>query len=304
MTTIEPEQTRNEQFLYKYLDSLLARRLSVNTISNYKRDIEKLLVFAREQGIGIERLEFKHLEQFVRGLMAGGLNPRTVARGVASVRGFYKYLVMDDCISSTPAAHLRAPASLSALPRVLSLEQVEALIEQPDTSTFIGIRDRTIIEVLYATGMRVTELITLRLLDLSLDAGYLTCIGKRNKERLIPIGENATVWLKRYCSEARQTLLRGRSSPWVFVNARGGGRLSRVGVWKKLKQYAVDLNLSDDLSPHVIRHSFATHLLEHDADLRTIQVLLGHADLSTTQIYTHIHERRLKTLYDRFHPRR
>jgi len=304
VTTIEPEHKRNEQFLHRYLDSLLARRLSVNTISNYKRDIEKLLIFAREQGIGVEGLGLEHLEQFVRGLMAGGLNPRTVARAVASVRGFYKYLVMDDCIGSTPAAHLRAPALLYALPRVLSLEQVEALIEQPDTSTFIGIRDRAIIEVLYATGMRVTELITLRMLDLSLDAGYLTCVGKRNKERLIPIGEHATVWLKRYCSEARQTLLKGRSSSWVFVNARGGGRLSRVGVWKKLKQYASYLDLSDDLSPHVIRHSFATHLLENDADLRTIQVLLGHADLSTTQIYTHIHERRLKTLYDRFHPRR
>ena len=301
---MKSKQKRNEQLLHRYLDSLLARRLSPNTISNYKRDLEKLLVFARGLGVGVERLEFDHLEQFVRKLMTSGLSPRTVARTVASVRGFYKYLVMDDLIDSTPAAHLRTPALLAALPRVLSVEQVEALIAQPDTTKRIGIRDRAIIEVLYATGMRVTELVTLRMLDLNLDAGYLTCVGKRNKERLIPIGKKATVWLRRYCSEARDALSKGRSSPWVFVNARGGGVLSRVGVWKILKQYAINLGLSDSLSPHVIRHSFATHLLEHDADLRTIQVLLGHADLSTTQIYTHIHERRLKTIYDKFHPRR
>ena len=303
MTTMKSKQKGNEQLLHRYLDSLFARRLSQNTISNYRRDLGKLLVFAHERDEGVERLEFDHLEQFVRELMASNLSPRTVARTVASIRGFYKYLVMDDRIDSTPAAHLKAPSLLTALPRVLSVEQVEALIGQPDLTKRIGIRDRAMIEVLYATGMRVTELVTLRMFDLNLDSGYLTCVGKRNKERLIPIGKKATVWVRRYCSEARNALLKGRASPWVFVNGRGGGALSRVGVWKILKQYARNLGLSDNLSPHVIRHSFATHLLEHDADLRTIQVLLGHADLSTTQIYTHIHERRLKTIYDKFHPR-
>ena len=177
------------------------------------------------------------------------------------------------------------------------------MIAQPDTATPVGLRDRALIELLYATGMRVSELVSLRPDDLNLKAGYLTCMGKGSKERLIPIGSAAVDWVQRYTAAARPALLGGRVSPRLFVNARGGNGLSRVGFWKLLKKYAVQAGLSRDLSPHVLRHSFATHLLERGADLRSIQTLLGHADLSTTQIYTHILEARLKAVYDEFHPR-
>jgi integrase/recombinase XerD len=203
---------------------------------------------------------------------------------------------------------LRPPRAWPALPKFLSAEQVEALLAQPDSTTPLGLRDRAMLEVLYATGMRVSELIAIRATDLHLDADYLTCVGKGNKERLVPVGRQAADWLRRYQRDARPTLApRGESpargaGPRLFVNARGGP-LSRVGFWKILKRYGRQAGLPGSLSPHVVRHSFATHLLERGADLRAIQLMLGHADLSTTQIYTHVLEARLRAVYDRFHPR-
>ena len=235
--------------------------------------------------------------------MASGLAPRSVARTVACVRGFYRFLLIDGHVNSNPADDLRAPRSWPALPKFLSIDEVDALIGQPDTTSAIGIRDRALIELLYATGLRVSELVSLQPGDLHLDEGYLTCLGKGNKERLVPIGGAAIEWLRRYFADARPALLGPRISDRVFVNARGGVRLTRVGFWKKLKHYARQAGLSRDLSPHVLRHSFATHLLERGADLRSIQSLLGHADLSTTQIYTHILAARLKAVYDECHPR-
>jgi integrase/recombinase XerD len=176
------------------------------------------------------------------------------------------------------------------------------LITQPDVSTTLGLRDRAMIELLYATGLRVSELVCVRLADLHLDEHYMTCIGKGSKERLVPIGDQATDWIRKYAGAGRRELLKGRASPRLFLNARGGS-LSRVGFWKILKQHALKAGLPRTLSPHVLRHSFATHLLERGADLRAIQLMLGHADLSTTQIYTHVLEARLRTVYDRFHPR-
>jgi integrase/recombinase XerD len=234
--------------------------------------------------------------------MASGLSPRSVARAVAAVRGFYRFLVLDRRLEDSPAEDLRPPRAWPALPKFLAIEQVDALIAQPDVTTARGLRDRALIELLYATGMRVSELISVRAADLHLDEHYLTCIGKGNKERLIPMGEQAALWIRRYQSEGRQALTKGRSSPRLFVNARGGG-LTRVGFWKILKGYGRRANLPSSLSPHVLRHSFATHLLERGADLRAIQLMLGHADLSTTQIYTHVLEARLRSIYDRFHPR-
>ena len=236
--------------------------------------------------------------------MAEGRSPRSVARAVACYRGFYKYLLVDGRVAMSPADELRPPRAIKALPRYLSVEDVDRLLSQPDVSTPRGLRDRAVLELLYATGLRVSELVSLRPADLHLDASYLTCIGKGSKERLVPIGAEATRWMERYLREARPRLLGARTSSRVFVNARGGGvGLSRVGFWKVLKGYARSAGVTSALSPHMLRHSFATHLLERGADLRAIQMMLGHADLSTTQIYTHVLEHRMRSIYDQFHPR-
>jgi integrase/recombinase XerD len=190
------------------------------------------------------------------------------------------------------------------LPRYLSVEDVDLLIAQPDVSTPRGLRDRAIIELLYATGMRVSELVALRPADVNLEASYLTCTGKGDKQRIVPIGDEAATWVKRYLQQSRSALLGKRRSNRLFVNARGGGiGLTRVGFWKILKSYARQAGITRSLSPHMLRHSFATHLLERGADLRAIQMMLGHADLSTTQIYTHVLEQRMRAIYDQFHPR-
>jgi len=286
-----------------YLDHLrVERRLADHTLESYGRDLQALAAFAAGAGRQIERLDRPALEQFVREQMTRGLSPRSVARMVASIRGFYRFLVLDRRLEHNPADDLQSPRAWPALPRFLSIEEVDRLIAQPDVATPLGLRDRAMIELLYATGPRVSELVGVRLADLRLAEHYLTCVGKGRKERLVPIGEQAADWIRRYQATARRELLRGRASPRLFVNARGGP-LSRVGFWKILKQYGRAAGLPRTVSPHVLRHSFATHLLERGADLRAIQLMLGHADLSTTQIYTHVLEARLRTVYDRFHPR-
>jgi integrase/recombinase XerD len=236
--------------------------------------------------------------------MSEGRSPRSVARAVACYRGFYRFLVIDARLKASPADDLRPPRAWKSLPRYLSVEEVDRLLAQPDVSIPRGLRDRALIELLYATGMRVSELIGLRPGDVNLDASYLTCTGKGDKQRIVPIGDEAGRWVHRYVRDARGVLLGKRSSPRLFVNARGGGLgLTRVGFWKILKGYARRAGLKASISPHTLRHSFATHLLERGADLRAIQMMLGHADLSTTQIYTHVLEQRLRAVYDRFHPR-
>ena len=252
----------------------------------------------------IERLTRQRLEELIRNLMSEGRSPRSVARAVACYRGFYRFLVIDSRLKTSPADDLHAPRAWTSLPRHLSVEEVDRLLEQPDVKTPRGLRDRALIELLYATGLRVSELIGLRPADVNLDASYLTCTGKGDKQRIVPIGEEATAWLRRYLRDARPALLGKRTSPRLFVNARrGGSGLTRVGFWKILKAYGRRAGLTAGLSPHTLRHSFATHLLERGADLRAIQMMLGHADLSTTQIYTHVLQQRMRTVYDRFHPR-
>jgi integrase/recombinase XerD len=299
----QPGAARHAASIDAFLDHLqVERRFSPHTIESYSRDLRALADFAERRGTLVEALTRQDLEAFVRQLMARGLAPRSVARAVACTRGFYRFLVVDLRCPSSPADDLRAPRSWPALPKFLTLEEVDRLIAQPDASTPRGLRDRALVELLYATGMRVSELVALRPADLNLEAGYLTCTGKGDKQRLVPIGEEATRWVRRYLREARPILLRKASSPRVFVNARGGA-LSRVGFWKILKKHGQAAGLRPDLSPHVLRHSFATHLLDRGADLRAIQMMLGHADLSTTQIYTHVLEARMRVVYDRFHPR-
>jgi integrase/recombinase XerD len=277
------------------------RRMSPNTVESYARDLAALSAFAEKQGLDATALDRRALEAFVRSLMAGGLSPRSTARAVACVRGFYKFLAVEQRRESSPADDLRAPRAWAPLPKFLDLDEVDRLLAQPDVATPKGLRDKALISVLYATGLRVTELISLKLTSLHLQEGYLTCIGKGDKERIVPIGQEATGWVERYLADARPKMA-ARSSAWLFVNARGGS-LSRVGFWKLLKDYGLKAGITRNISPHVLRHSFATHLLDRGADLRAIQMMLGHADLSTTQIYTHVLEARLRSVYDRFHPR-
>lgn len=282
----------------------MERRLAANTVESYARDLQFLAEFAAGRNMSVEALSRQELEALVRGLMAEGRSPRSVARAVACFRGFYRFLMLDGRLKVNPAADLRPPRAWKVLPRYLTVEDVDRLIAQPDVTTPRGLRDRALIELLYATGMRVSELLGLKPADVNLDASYLTCTGKGSKQRIVPIGDEAATWVRKYMREARPTLLAKRSSPRLFVNARGGGPgLTRVGFWKILKVYAKQAGLIRTLSPHMLRHSFATHLLERGADLRAIQMMLGHADLSTTQIYTHVLEQRMRTIYDRFHPR-
>jgi integrase/recombinase XerD len=287
-----------------YLDHLrVSRRLADNTIESYAHDLALLAAFAERAGQSVEALSRPELEAFVRTLLTSGRSPRSAARAVACVRGFYRFLALDRHIPSNPAADLQSPRAWAPLPHYLSIEEVDRLIDAPDLGAPRGVRDRALIELLYATGLRVSELMSLKASDLNLDAGYLTCTGKGSKERLVPLGDQAAAWVRRYMSEARPALIKKKTSPWLFVNARGG-RLTRVGFWKILKEHGRTAAIVHDLSPHVLRHSFATHLLARGADLRAIQLMLGHADLSTTQIYTHVLEERLRSVYEKFHPRR
>ena len=292
----------------KLVDSYLShlavdRRLSPNTVESYARDLNLLGRFAAGEEAAIETLDRRSLEAAVRQLMAEGRSPKSVARAVACFRGFYRFLVVAGHLPNNPADDLRAPRAWQTLPKFLSVEEVDQLLEAPDVSAPRGLRDRALIEVLYATGLRVSELVNLRPQDLNLESGYLTTTGKGRKQRLVPLGDEAASWVARYVKDSRPALLKKRASPRLFVNARGGTGLTRVGFWKILTAYGRQAGIGKSLSPHVLRHSFATHLLDRGADLRAIQMMLGHADLSTTQIYTHILDARLRAVYDKFHPR-
>ena len=297
-----------------YLTHLtVERRLAANSVESYARDLSQLAEFAAGRRRPIAALTLADLEELVRALMSEGRSPRSVARAVACYRGFYRFLMVDGGAKTSPAGDLRPPRAWKSLPRYLAVEDVDRLLAQPDVATPRGLRDRALIELLYATGMRVSELIGLRPADINLDASYLTCTGKGDKQRIVPVGDEATRWVGRYVSDGRPALLGRRTSPWLFVNARGGGApaqrgaaargLTRVGFWKILKGYARQAGLRTSISPHMLRHSFATHLLERGADLRAIQELLGHVQLSTTQRYTHVNAAHLLEVYRKSHPR-
>lgn len=285
----------------RYLAHLeLERRVSPHTRAAYGRDLAMLAAFAAREGVAIDRLEAAALERFVRTLMAEGRSPRSVGRLVAAVRGFFRYVTAG--AGDNPAADLGAPRAWKALPKYLTLDEVDRLIAAPDVTTPLGLRDRALLEVLYATGVRVSELLALTLPDVDLAEGVLTTMGKGRKERVVPVGASAVTWVQRYLATARPHLLGTHASSRLFLNGRGG-TLSRMGFWKILAAYGRRAGIGRAISPHVLRHSFATHLLEHGADLRAIQLMLGHANLSTTQIYTHVLDARLRSVYERFHPR-
>lgn len=291
-----------KRVLRLYLESLSVERgLSKNTVDGYRNDLTRLgemLALRREQDL--LTVDAPALSAHLRDLRRKGLSPRSISRALSAIRGFYAHLVATEERKDDPAVNLLPPKLFRPLPKVLSESEVEALLAAPDLSTPLGLRDRAMLELIYATGLRVSELVGLQLPQLRLDAGFLVAFGKGSKERIVPVGEQAEDWVKRYLRDIRPGLAEGRHQT-VFVNNRGAG-MTRMGFWKILRGYGVKVGIRD-LSPHVLRHSFATHLLEHGADLRSVQTMLGHADISTTQIYTHIHQERLKTLYDRFHPR-
>jgi integrase/recombinase XerD len=288
--------------LRRYLDYLaVERRLAANTIVAYGTDLGRL-----QRSLGgrrsIERATEEDLLAALRQMRLRGSSPRSVARWLVAVRGFFHHLHGDGVIARNPAAHLDAPRTWRPLPRTLSGSEVEALLAAPRTDTPQGVRDGAMLEVLYATGLRVTELVGLRLDQLHLDAGFVRCRGKGDKERIVPLGREAETRLRRYLQDGRPALAGARRAEVVFVNRRGRP-LTRQGFWKILKAHGRRAGIRGPLSPHVVRHAFATHLLENGADLRTLQVLLGHADISTTQIYTHVNRERLRRIYTDFHPR-
>ncbi|HVR97671.1 MAG TPA: site-specific tyrosine recombinase XerD [Thermoanaerobaculia bacterium] len=287
--------------LDRYLESLAVERgLSQNTVDSYRRDLTRLGEALAKSGADLLTARPADLSGHLRDLRRQGLSPRSSARALSALRGFYEHLVVTGERADDPAVNLLPPKLFRTLPKVLSEAEVDALLAAPDTATPLGLRDRAMLELLYATGLRVSELVGLRLPQLRLDAGFLVAFGKGSKERVVPVGEQAEHWVTRYLREVRPSLISGRP-PTVFVNY-AGDPMTRMGFWKILRGHAVKTGIRS-LSPHVLRHSFATHLLEHGADLRAVQTMLGHSDISTTQIYTHIHQQRLKSLYDRFHPR-
>jgi integrase/recombinase XerD len=277
--------------------------LSSNTVSAYRRDLVKFDRFAQKRKLSLERVTRDDLVDFLAGLYRMNLESRTVARHLATLRNFFRFAQMQELISTDPSINLESPKIRRSLPGYLRLEEIERLLEQPDSTTALGLRDRAMLEVLYSTGLRVSELIGLRVSDLDSKVGCVRCIGKGDKERIVPVGRKALSMVEKYLRDARPQLLgKLRGSPTLFLNRRGVS-LSRVGVWKILSAYGRRAGLRVSLTPHMLRHSFATHLLERGADLRSVQLMLGHADISTTQIYTHVVEERLKQIYKAHHPR-
>jgi integrase/recombinase XerD len=280
--------------------------LSANTIAAYTRDMRKFTAFASQQGLKLETVSRDSIVDFLGGLYRAHLDSRSVARHLVSVRNFFRFALAENLITNDPTLNMESPKVRKSLPTYLRLEDVDRLLAQPDVSTPFGARDRAIIELLYSTGLRVTELVNLRVSDLEARAGCLRCIGKGDKERLVPVGRKALTAVEQYLANARPALLGKRQGtqpiPYIFLNHRGL-RIGRIAVWRMLGQYGRLAGIRGALSPHKLRHSFATHLLERGADLRSVQLMLGHADISTTQIYTHVIEERLKEIYKAHHPR-
>lgn len=296
--------TENDGIIERFLDALwMEHGLSENTLSAYRRDLTgcgRGLARAHKTLIDAQRSD---LVTYISDCTQQGVRPRTTARLLSTLRRFYRYLVREGVLSADPTTELQSPKLGRPLPKSLSEEQVEELLAVPDVGTALGLRDRTMLETLYATGLRVSELVGLTVTQLNRDAGFIRVIGKGRKERLVPVGEEAGDWLSRYFSEARPALVRQRQTDALFPTVRGAG-MTRQAFWYNIKRYARMAGIDEQqLSPHTLRHAFATHLLNHGADLRVVQMLLGHADLSTTQIYTHVARARLKELHARHHPR-
>ncbi|XXM74108.1 site-specific tyrosine recombinase XerD [Lysinibacillus sphaericus] len=295
-----------EDQIKDYMHFLIVEKgLAKNTIESYQRDLKNYSLYLAnvEEISTFNEVTRVNIVQFLGHLKDQGKSSKTVARHVASIRSFHQFLLREKSTDQDPTVHIETPKTERNLPRILSIEEVEALLEAPEESTPLGMRDKAMLELLYATGIRVSELISLKMEDVHLTMGFVRCIGKGNKERIIPIGKTAMTVLEKYLESARLKLRsKKHKDEHLFLNHHGKG-LTRQGFWKNLKTLAKKANIEKDLTPHTLRHSFATHLLENGADLRAVQEMLGHADISTTQIYTHVTKTRLKDVYSKFHPR-
>jgi len=284
----------------------MERGLSVNTLSAYQSDLKDLAKWLEAEKLpGILRVSREILLDYLASLLIGGgrsVHPRTSARRLSSLRQFYRYLVREGAREDDPTAQIEAPRLGRPLPKSLTEQEVEDLLHAPDLETAEGFRDRAMLEVLYATGLRVSELVTLRPDQINTNQGLIRVTGKGGKERLVPLGDESIDWLQKYMQGTRQDLLKGQLCDQLFPTRRGSG-MTRQAFWYRIKKHGMTAGISRGLSPHVVRHAFATHLLNHGADLRVVQLLLGHSDLSTTQIYTHVARERLKTLHAAHHPR-
>jgi integrase/recombinase XerD len=285
-----------------YLDyARVEKGLAANSISNYQRDLNDFYRFLLGRGKSFADAQRDDVRAFLAALYTRGLSARSVARHLISLRNLFRFLAKEDRIHGDPTADVDAPKLEQTLPRYLTTEEVDTLLGQPDLSTPLGLRDKAMLELLYATGMRVSELVHLRCSDFDSSLGIVRCLGKGNKERLIPVGKSALRAVEAYLP-GRSTFGKNSQEPFLFLNHRGRS-LSRVGFWRILARYGRRAGIAIPLTPHLVRHSFATHLLERGADLRSIQLMLGHSDISTTQIYTHVLTQRLKQVYQTHHPR-
>jgi len=281
---------------------LVERGLSANTLEAYGRDLSRYLTFLDDEGIsGPDDVKGSSILLFLSKLKGEGLSPRSRARALVALRMFHKFLLSEGYAATNPAVRVEAPKTLSSLPHTLSPSEVDRLLDAPKGDVPLDLRDRAMLEILYATGLRVSELIGLKMGDLQLDVGYLTAFGKRKKQRIVPIGESAIDELRRYLGLGRPFLQKGTET-FIFLNRAGKG-LTRQGFWKIIKRRALEAGINKNITPHTLRHSFATHLLENGADLRSVQTMLGHADISTTQIYTHVTRERLRKIHEQYHPR-
>ncbi|MGD8537419.1 MAG: site-specific tyrosine recombinase XerD [Candidatus Aminicenantes bacterium] len=292
-----PEEVR--QAFLEYLS--VEKGLSMNTVQSYSRDLSKLFLFLDKEKIFWKSAKEPDLVQFIHHMSLSGLSARSLARLISTLKSFYRFLILDGILKKNPAVNLTSPKSWLSLPKFLSVAEVESLLSQPKEAETRGIRDKAMLELLYATGLRVSELVSLRMSDLNLDDGFLICRGKGGKERIVPLGGSAKNAINRYIAESRPGFLL-KKSDFVFLTYRGQP-FTRQGFWKVLKKYAAEAKLEDKISPHVLRHSFATHLLERGADLRSVQLMLGHSQITTTQIYTHVSRKQLRNLYEKYHPR-
>lgn len=293
----------DETLIDRFIDRLwMERGLSQNTLGSYRSDLTGLARWLAVQQSSLFKVERGGLQQYLAEKLAAGDKPRTTARLLSSLRRLFRFMCREGMRDDDPSALLESPKLGQNLPKSLSESDVEALIAAPDTSTAIGLRDRAMLELMYASGLRVSEIVSLHLDEVSLRRGVVRLTGKGGKERLVPMGEEALHWLARYMEEARPDILKRQQCADVFVTARGGA-MTRQAFWYLIKRHARRVGIPHALSPHTLRHSFATHLLNHGADLRVVQMLLGHSDLSTTQIYTHVANARLKQLHAAHHPR-
>jgi len=291
-----------EELLQTYIEYLSVEKgLSQNTLLSYARDIQKLFEFFEGQDIDGTKIEERDLIKFVHAQSRVGLSARSLARLISSLKSYYSFLLLEGVLSTNPTANLSAPKIWFSLPKFLTVKEVEQLLEQPDENDARGCRDRAMLELLYATGLRVSELVALKIKDVNLESGFLICLGKGGKERIVPLGNSASQAVRKYLSDARFKLWK-KEGDSLFLTSRGKA-FTRQGFWKMLKQYGQQAGLDQKVSPHILRHTFATHLLERGADLRSVQLMLGHSQITTTQIYTHVTRRHLRQVYDRFHPR-